>query len=310
MRAPQLTWPDGKRFAFTIVDDTDRAELNNVRPVYDFLWQHGFRTTKTVWPLEARIPITGGTSLETPAYREWLLELRDRGFEIALHGVADQPSKREVVAEGLARFRAIFGAPPTMHINHVGQTEALYWGKARLNPPVRWLYSLYRRLHAGNELYLGHVPGSEYFWGDLCAGEITFVRNLLYPGINTARLDPLMPYHDPRRPYVRYWFSSSYGSGIKAFLRLLSEKNQDKLMAEGGACIVYTHLGSGFYPFHDEFLRLMRRLAGLPGWFVPASTLLEHLGAQRGWTDVSRHRIRHAAMEFRWLIGQLLRNSG
>ena len=42
-------WPDGKRFAFTIFDDTDRQNLNNVPAVYDFFHDLGLGTTKSVW---------------------------------------------------------------------------------------------------------------------------------------------------------------------------------------------------------------------------------------------------------------------
>ena len=46
-----LDFPEGRKFAFTILDDTDDATVENVRPVYDLLTELGFRTTKTVWPL-------------------------------------------------------------------------------------------------------------------------------------------------------------------------------------------------------------------------------------------------------------------
>ena len=32
-----FVWPEGKRFAFTVVDDTDAATVENVGAVYDFL---------------------------------------------------------------------------------------------------------------------------------------------------------------------------------------------------------------------------------------------------------------------------------
>ena len=47
----RFEFPQGKRFAFTIVDDTDVATVANVKPLYDLLHELGFRTTKTVWPL-------------------------------------------------------------------------------------------------------------------------------------------------------------------------------------------------------------------------------------------------------------------
>ena len=37
IRALPMLWPDGKRFAFTVFDDTDRATLDNVREVYALL---------------------------------------------------------------------------------------------------------------------------------------------------------------------------------------------------------------------------------------------------------------------------------
>jgi len=57
------------------------------------------------------------------------------------------------------------------------------------------------------------------------------------------------------------------------------------MLEEGGACIAYTHFGTGFWRdsrLNPEFARLMRRLANLPGWFVPASRLLDYLGKVRG----------------------------
>src|SRR5579872_5459683 len=48
-----IEWPGGKKFAFTIIDDTDLSTRQNTEPVYDFLAENGFRTTKTVWPLHS-----------------------------------------------------------------------------------------------------------------------------------------------------------------------------------------------------------------------------------------------------------------
>ena len=41
----KILWPDNKKFAFTIFDDTDRANLENIKIVYDFLNKLGFKTT-------------------------------------------------------------------------------------------------------------------------------------------------------------------------------------------------------------------------------------------------------------------------
>ena len=272
-------WPQGKRFAFTIVDDTDHSTVENVVPVYDFLSELGLRTTKTIWPLTPLgPPRTGGQSLEDPDYRRWVLELKDRGFEIALHGASDETSTRERVLRGLNYFREVIGQDPRLHANHTGQVESIYWGRARLDGVPKAIYHWAWRLTKGEDQFYGHREGSPYFWGDLCRDRIMYVGNLVFPEINTLKVDPLMPYHDRWRPYVRYGFSSSAGATVRSFCQLVSEANQDRLLEEGGACIAYTHFGVGFWRdghLDPEFARLMRRLANLPGWFVPAFRLLD-----------------------------------
>jgi hypothetical protein len=308
----KITWPKGKRFAFTIVDDTDRATVENVRPVYDFLLEKQFMITKTVWPLAPLgDPIEGGESLEDQDYKEWVVGIKDRGAEIALHGISDESSTRERVQKGLSNFREIIGYDPRVHINHTGQAECVYWGEDRFDGIVKQLYRIARRRVLGkSSKFYGHVESSPYFWGDLCQSTVTFVRNMVFRDINTLKMDPLMPYHDPRRPYVPYWFSSSLATNVNRFCNLLSEANQDRLMEEGGACIVYTHLGFGFYRngiLNARFVELMSRLAGLPGWFVPVSELLGHVGDQRGWRDLTRSRKDLRRMERKWLLQKISR---
>jgi hypothetical protein len=112
-----------------------------------------------------------------------------------------------------------------------------------------------------------------------------------------------MPYHDPARPFVKYWFASSEGDKGPAFIERISEANQDRLEAEGGACVMYTHFGHGFVDdkgrLVPRFVRLMERLAGKDAWFVPVSVLLDYLLVRRPdpvLTDAQR-----AALEGRWL---------
>ena len=304
----KITWPEGKRFAFTVVDDTDYATVRNTRPIYDLLLANGIRTTKTVWPLAADAgSITKGDSLECVEYRDWILELKRAGVEIAYHGAADGSSTRPRIEKALKFIQQVTGEPPSLYTNHLGQKEALYWGSARFDPPVRWLYRFMRQQH-GSGAYSGADETSSYFWGDLLQAGPKYVRNLVFNDINTLKMDPLMPYHDVRRPFVQSWFSSSYGSGADDFCRLLSEENQDRLLREGGACIVYTHFGSNFYPIREDFKRLMERLSTLPGWFVPATTLLDHIAAQRGAVAcVQDHTLRFQWMQWNWLLGQAVR---
>jgi hypothetical protein len=303
-----VNWPDGKRFAFSIVDDTDRSTVENVGPVYDLLFEHGLLTTKTVWPIAfSKAPLYGGSTLEDAEYRDWVLALRDRGFEIASHGATDHSSVRADTERALDRFRDVLGHDPRMHVNHRGQVESIYWGEARLDGLPRLGYRLVHALLRRDAQYFGHVEGSPYFWGDLCRDRITYVRNFTFPDVNTLRQNPLMPYHDRRRPFVRYWFSSSDAPEGDAFCKLLDEESQDRLVSEGGACIVYTHFAYGFTDdgrVRPRFAELVRRLGALPGWFAPASTILDHLRAQPGWRPEPSSR-ELARIQRRWLLRRL-----
>jgi hypothetical protein len=295
-----ICWPAGKKFAFTIVDDTDFSTVSNTAPVYEFLLDCGIRPTKTVWPLRpARKGLTGGGTLEDPDYRSWIERLQLSGAEVALHGVADGTSERRRVLRGLEHFRSVLGREPTIHTNHVGQGEAIYWGSARLDAPLKWLYHSYRSLRVTRE-YDGASLRSPRFWGDLCRSRIRYVRNFVFNEINTLHADPLMPYHDPQRPYVQWWFSASNGATPAEFSSLISEANQDRLMEEGGACIVYTHLGQGFHPLPADFRRLVRRLGKSDGWFVPATQLLDFIGRHKGWHTVGEERSVLSRMQWQW----------
>ena len=75
-----LELPDGKRFAFTILDDTDDGTLENLRPVYDRLRELGFRTTKTVWPMdcpEGSENYYAADTLQRPDYLAYVRSLID-----------------------------------------------------------------------------------------------------------------------------------------------------------------------------------------------------------------------------------------
>ncbi len=306
-----IAWPERRPFGFTIVDDTDKSTVANTAPIYEFLADLGMRITKTVWPLRPTLPACqGGDTLENANYRRWIESLQAGGFEIAMHGATDHTSERRDVIRGFDAFREVLGHDPRMYINHVGQREAMYWGEARLDGWIRMAYRIAKTLYRGKcDRFFGHVEGSPYFWGDICRERVTYMRNLVFPAANTLACDSHMPYHDPRRPYVRFWFSGSDGAGVRRFCRLLDDEAQDRLVASGGACVVYTHLGSGFVSggrLDDGFKSAMTRLAGRGGWYAPASTLLDHLRAQPGWRATVSRTVA-SLTQLHWLMSQVRR---
>ena len=306
---PRISWPDGKTFAFTIFDDPDAQTCEDGRRIYSFLTDLGFRTTRGVWPgPTVRTPNSGGETCENPAYRRHTLELQELGFEVGYHNTTKHSSTRDEIARGLDAFRSYFGHDPVAMANHYN-AEAIYWGRARLTPPLQTVYTV-ATLGRKNGVHFGEVDGHRFFWGDLCRDRVRYVRNFVYADVDTLAACPWMPYHDPRRPYVRAWYASSEGSNVARFTDMVSEANQDRLEANGGACIMYTHFGHGYVQngvLDDRFRQLMTRLSRKNGWFVPVSTLLDYLRQQRGDSRISDAQ--RQALERRWLWEKLFRGT-
>src|SRR5262245_7920161 len=306
-----IQWPEGKEFAFTLFDDTDLQTLDNARDVYAFLADIGLRTTKSVWPIRGpKSPGVGGSTCEDEPYLQWVLRLQEQGFEIGLHNVTYHTSQRAETIYGMERFRALFGHYPYSMANHTGCYEGIYWGNYRFTGAHEIFYNLLLR-NKNKGVFQGHVEKSPLFWGDICKEKIKYVRNFIYNDINTLKLCPFMPYHDKGRPYVNYWFASSEGPEVNAFVSTMAEKNQDRLAEEGGACIMYTHLACGFYEngrIHERFKFLMERISKMNGWFVPVHTLLDYLQKSNGHCDITNHE--RKMMERKWFLHKILKMRG
>lgn len=289
--------PWGKRFAVSLVDDTDRATEAEVREVYALLRDLGLSATKTVWPLEATassggyagLPLAGDT-LQQPGYRRLCQELQAQGFEIAMHTASAGDSRRPETIRAYELFEAIFGAPPVTNVMHGRNRENLYWGKHAV--PNRFLARL---IAWGEPLdFCGHDPASPYYWGDLCRTKSRYVRQFETLATDTLRFDPATPYHDPSKPDVPFWFSATYGSGARLFT-LLTEPRLDELARRRSASILHTYLcrytlpeGGGFI-IDPRFRALAQRLASHPNaWVVPVATLLDRRRALRALGIESR----------------------
>lgn len=310
---PEIKWPTGKDFAFTIFDDPDLDTVENVAAIYPFLSDLGFRTTKAVWPIRGQgTPKIGGATCEDERYLKLILSLKEQGFEIALHNVTHHTSTREQTARGLEAFRRLFGHDPFSMANHSGCHESIYWESARVSGVQRLIYNMLNlNLSAGTNRSQGHIEASPLFWGDLCREKIKYVRNFVLGDINTLKACPVMPYHDPVRPYVNSWFAASEGPRIQSFNAMLSEKNQERLAREGGACILYTHFASGFFEqghLNQRFKVLMERLSRMNGWFVPVRTLLDFVQRVRGAHSITC--LERSELERQWLWHKVFHTGG
>ncbi|NPV90418.1 MAG: hypothetical protein HPY50_06575 [Firmicutes bacterium] len=279
----KICWPKGCDFAFTIVDDTEYASCGNVKPIYDLLYECGIYTTKTVWVKPPRDHFTG-QCLEDAEYLGFVRDLKEKGFEIALHSIGSGSYDRNEIIAGIEEFKNLLGSYPTMQINHSTNNDSLYWGYERYVPPLKWLYQI---VYGGKRAYHGSDQESEYFWGDVAKERIRYIRNHAFNGINTLKYDPRMPYrYKGKERYSNFWFSSADGDDVRVFNNLLRKDNVDALERENGACIVYTHFGKGFVngegTLDREFENSIRYLAGKKGWFVPANVLLDFLSDHAG----------------------------
>ncbi len=286
-------YPYGKDFAFSIIDDPDNSTGPDIKPVYDLLYQLGFRTTRTVWVFDQKhtntprremerdwTGVDEGYSLENKDYLHFIKELDRRGFEIALHGVSAGNDYREEIIEGYENFKKIFGSYPKMDVLHSKNIENIYSGRHKLDNI--FFKVLQRVIHDSD--YQGHIPGSDYFWGDISQNVVRYVwlpfRTI--KEINLLKVSPKLPFHDPRRPYVNYWFLTSDGSNLGDFLILTSPENMGRLMRERGTSIVSTHFAYGFtkqtkgkYVLNKDFVERMKYISKLDGYFAPTSEILD-----------------------------------
>jgi hypothetical protein len=302
---PRIRWPDGRAFAFTIFDDPDAQTIEDGRRVYGLLADLGLRTTRGVWPAPVRRePNSGGETCDNREYRQHTLDLQALGFEVGFHHATRHSSTRAETLEGLDRFRDYFGQFPSAMANHYN-AEAIYWGPARTTPPRRTIYQM-ATFGRTSGVHFGEVPGHPSFWGDVCRDRVRYCRNFVFRDVNTLAACPRMPYHDPGKPFVQSWYASTEGSNVVRFVESLHEANQDRLEAEGGACVMYAHFGHGFVEdgaIHRRFRELVERLSRKNGWFVPVSTLLDFLRATRG--PATLDAAERARLESRWLWQKL-----
>lgn len=284
--APRFEFPGGKQFAFTVIDDTDVATVANVRPVYLLLEQLGFRITKTVWPVrypDGRSNFSTSETLEDPHYAEFIVDLQRRGFEVTWHGATMESSLRDRTLDALERYRALLGTYPRIHVNHSHNQENIYWGARRLDSPLLRLM-VTKGLGRGRTYSSGDDPASPYWWGDAASQHFVYARNLTTNHINTARYNPSMPYRDPARPLVPWWFSASDAEDVHEFNALIHPENQATLEREGGFCIIATHCGKDFTRdgvVNPVTVERLTELSKRPGWFPTVGELLDWLRARR-----------------------------
>lgn len=302
-----IPWPNATKFAFTVFDDTDSQSLERGKPVYDYLVDLGFRTTKSVWVNRNHDQTDKSGTCDDPEYLQWLWSLQKQGFEIAWHMAGATTSSRTQTIKGLEKFKGLFGHYPQSMANHYECKENIYFGDWRVSGLNRFWYNIFTRYRNHNQ-FKGQTKGDALFWGDCCRSNIQYVRNFVFGDINTLKVCSQMPYHDPERGYVQNWFAASEGANVRSFNKMVTRLNLDRLEREGGACIMYTHFGLGFYDekvgrLNNQFTETMKYLASRNVWLPTVTELLDFLLQFRGQKVLSKSE--RAILELKWLFHKI-----
>jgi hypothetical protein len=115
-----------------------------------------------------------------------------------------------------------------------------------------------------------------------------------------------MPYRNERCSFSNLWFSATDTPEVEDFNALLTQENLRRLEEEGGVCLVATHFGKKFVvdgKVDEQTSRVLHYLSGRPGWFVPVSTILDHLYENGTRGGISRREL--SGMEYRWVLYKL-----
>jgi hypothetical protein len=132
------------------------------------------------------------------------------------------------------------------------------------------------------------------------------VRNFTFSGVNMLECNPEMPYRVASTPRVGHWFSTTDAPNVNVFIETVNRAALERLESAGGVCIISTHLGKGFVQdgqLNAAVDETLSYLADRPGWYVPVSTLLDHLRDAGGAPMLSRVAL--FRLELRYLIDQL-----
>ena len=283
--------PPGCKFAFTIVHDADSAYSQRLRPLFDVFDDLGFRLTVTAFTYWAEWAHDGAiwakwrderdqdraflapksVPLADPVERQFYRQLAARGHEIGMHSASETSDTRARIQAAMASFEETFGAPPAVYVEHSPENN-----KDAL----------------ANE---GADPASPYYCLDLLRESGAW----LWIGYSGLRPHGDERYYQiaPDQPLLDLTATRRFGL-TKAFVRtgrrreargddFLKWYSEDHIDALEGSALVYMHLDMGWLDLQTRQMRRplaerLRYLASKPGWFAPASQILDRTRAVDG----------------------------
>jgi hypothetical protein len=301
--------PANYRFAFTIVHDADSAYSKRLEPLFDVFTQLGLRLTVSAfafWATWARqgaiwnewknpdgtIPLHNPKSVPLcdPNELDFYRTLQSAGHEIALHSPSETSNTREEVIAAFSEFQTWFGHPIRVYVEHASRSnkETLSNEGAKEDSP-----------HYCLDLLKTYAP---WIWVD----RIGALRQTndhkefeLLPTDSLANSHAESVYGLPKTFRRTGRWNAPGGDG---FLECYTPNAIHQLECDEGTALVYTHLDYGWLDpstnaMRSDIRQRLESIASRPGWFAPASVILDRALAVSQVTiqesDRSIHLVNH-----------------
>lgn len=273
-----IQWPNGKEFCFVLLDNTQRNKLQNLIPIYNYLYSKNIKTTKSICVYPPRNNKETDCLLDE-RYASFIKAIKSKGYEICINGVGYGNFDRDEIIDGLEIYKDFLGEYPNIQINSSEDKAAVYWGEKRYNDTIGKLTG---RVFRNQQYSYGDEVGNSYFWGDFCKKHINYMMNNMYAELNTLKVDGDMPYVDKTKTkYSNYWFSVSDGRNVNRFNSITRNNNIAKLKREKGCALVYVDFDQKFIgrggKIDYEFEKNIENISRENGWFTTVTECLDYI---------------------------------
>lgn len=283
--------PANYRFAFTIVHDADAAYSKRLQPLFEVFTKLGLRLTVSAFAFwadwarqgaiwsewktpEGTIPLHRPKSVPLcdPTELDFYRALQSAGHEIALHSPSETSSNRDQVIAAFSEFEKWFGHPPHVYVEHSSQSnkDALSNEGAKEDSPYYCL-----------DLLRSYAP---WIWVD---------RTGALRHTSDQKEFELLPSDSFANSHAEsvYGLSKTFrrtgrwnAPGGNGFLECYTPNAIDQLESDEGTALVYTHLDDGWLDpatnaMRSEIRQRLESIASRPGWFAPASVILDRAKA-------------------------------
>jgi hypothetical protein len=285
-------YPDGHRFAFTIVHDADSAYSRRLVPLLEVFDALGLRITVTAFAFWAEWARNGdiwrrlrsgdaerefwapkAVPLVDEIEREFYTRVTERGHEVGLHTPSDTSDTRADLERAFEFFGDVFGRYPPVYTEHSCSSNKETQANEGSNPTS---------LYYSTDLLNRYGP---WVWVDGPGG----LPDAAHPDFYDLRAAHGSPFNELAR--TRYGIVKGFVRSGKwresngdGFLSWYSEDHIEQLDRRGGLALVYTHLDAKWLDPRTRKMRepIAERLAHLAarnGWFAPAGRILDRMAS-------------------------------